>query len=126
MKRLIFNERGVLFPYVLVLFIVVSSTAVLGVEIFVSKQKTAMNLTEYYETKVVELLTLQYLGPQLDEGVAMSGVFVTNKGEVSYSASPEVGQDQYVIHLRTKKKGSNFYSKVIYDQTTKQIVKRID
>ncbi|OZI11937.1 hypothetical protein CEW92_09375 [Bacillaceae bacterium SAS-127] len=126
MKRLIFNERGVLFPYVLVLFIVVSSTAILGVEVFISKQKTAMNLTEYYEIKVMELLTLQYLGPQLDEGGALSGAFVTNKGEVAYSASPEVDQDQYVIYLRTKKEGSNFHSKVIYDQTTKQIVKRID
>lgn len=126
MKGLIFNERGVLFPYVLVLFIVVSSTAVLGVEVFVSKQKTAMNLTEYYEIKVMELLTLQYLDQQLDEGVALSGAFVTNKGEVTYSASPEIDQDQYVIHLRTKKDGTNFHSKVIYDQTAKQIVKRID
>ncbi|MGM7635545.1 hypothetical protein [Bacillus sp. Hm123] len=126
MKRLIFNERGVLFPYVLVLFIVVSSTAVLGVETFVSKQKTAMNLTEYYEIKVIELLTLQHLGQQLAEGVVTTGVFVTNKGEVRYSVSPEVEKDQYVIQLRTKKDGTSFQSNVVYDQTTKQFVKRID
>ncbi|WP_338750065.1 hypothetical protein [Bacillus sp. FJAT-52991] len=126
MKRFILNERGVLFPYVLLLFIVVSSTAILGVEIFISKQRTAMYLTEYYEIKVMELMTLQYLSPQLDQGMAISGVFVTNKGEVNYSASPEIDPDQYVIHLRTKKEGSNFYSKVVYDQTTKQIVKRIE
>ncbi|WP_203361769.1 competence type IV pilus minor pilin ComGG [Bacillus sp. REN10] len=126
MKQWIMNERGMLFPYVLLLFIVVLSTAILGVDIFVSKQRTAMHLTEYYETKVMELLALQHVASQLDQGTAASGVFVTNKGEVHYSVSEETNQDQYIIHLKTKKKDSNFYSKVIYDEKTKQMVKRLE
>ncbi|KKB37272.1 competence type IV pilus minor pilin ComGG [Bacillus thermotolerans] len=122
MRRIVCDERGVLLPYVLLLFIMVSSIAVFGTSVFVSKQQTASLLADYYETKVMELMVLERILPAVQPDVPVSGIFSTNEGEVRYAAVPNEGEEQVVIHLKTEKKGASFSSKVVYHMTQRQIV----
>ncbi|KAB7708781.1 hypothetical protein F9802_01120 [Bacillus aerolatus] len=126
MKSLIVNEKGGLLPYVLLLFVIICTAAVFGTGIFVSKQKTALFLTDYYETKVMELMTLQQVLPSLDKGEALSGSFRTDRGEVVYAAAPNEGEELVVIHLKTLKTDTYFSSRIIYNMAERQIVQWIE
>ncbi|WP_100331550.1 hypothetical protein [Bacillus xiapuensis] len=126
MKGLRLNEKGVLFPYVLLLFAIICALTVAGTGILISKQRTAANFTGYYEAKVMELLTLAHIHSQLDQGAPLSGSYHTNRGTVIYTAVPKKGSEQIVVQFKTDRETSVFRSSIIYDKSKKQIVKRIE
>jgi len=126
MKSLISNEKGVLLPYTILLFTVVCTAAIFGTGIFVSKQKTALFLTDYYETKVIELMALQEVFLLLEKEEEVSGVYHTNHGKVAYEVVAGEAEEVVVIHLKTAKKDTRFSTKLIYSMTEKQIVKWVE
>lgn len=126
MKGIIGNEKGVLLPYTLLLFTVVCTAAIFGTGIFVSKQKTALFLADYYETKVIESMALQEILPLLEQGIPLSGSYYTNRGEVVYAAQPNEGEELVVVHLKTNKLDSRFSTKVIYSMTEREIIQWIE
>lgn len=126
MKGWITNEKGALLPFTLLLLTVVCTTAVFGTGIFVSKQKTALFLTDYYETKVMELMALQAVFPLLENQEPVSGSYYTNHGEVVYAAAPNPEEVTVVIHLRTVKADTRFASKVIYNMADREIIQWVE
>ncbi|KIL75286.1 hypothetical protein [Bacillus badius] len=126
MKGFASNEDGAVLPFTLLLFMVVCTAALFGTGIFVSKQQTALLLTDYYETKVIELMALQEILPLLEGGEAVSGSYRTDRGEVIYAAAPNEGEEAVVIHLKTNKPETFFTTKVVYHLTERQIIKWIE
>ncbi|MEK4028824.1 hypothetical protein MKZ02_09740 [Pseudobacillus sp. FSL P4-0506] len=126
MKGVITNEKGVILPYTLLLFTIVCTAAIFGTGIFVSKQKTALFLTDYYETKVIESMTLQEILPLLEQGTSLSGEYRTNRGKVVYAAQPNEGEELVVVHLKTNKPDSRFSTKVIYSMTERRIIQWVE
>ncbi|WP_404313838.1 hypothetical protein [Bacillus lumedeiriae] len=122
MKCFIDNEKGILLPYTLLLFVIVCTAAIFGTSIFVSKQQTALFLTDYYETKVMELMTLQHAVWLLESEEAISGTYRTNRGEVIYASAPNKGEDVVVIHLKTIKTDTRFSSRIIYHLNERRII----
>lgn len=91
-----------------------------------SKQKTALFLTDYYETKVIESMTLQEILPLLEQGTSLSGEYRTNRGKVVYAAQPNEGEELVVVHLKTNKPDSRFSTKVIYSMTERRIIQWVE
>ncbi|KMY54746.1 hypothetical protein AC623_13055 [Bacillus sp. FJAT-27231] len=126
MKGLISNERGVLLPYTILLFTVVCTAAIFGTGIFVSKQKTALFLTDYYETKVIEFMALQEIFMLLENGEEISGMYRTDRGDVTYKVIPDETEELVAIHLKTAKAETRFSTRIIYSMADRQIVRWIE
>ncbi|OCA92622.1 competence type IV pilus minor pilin ComGG [Pseudobacillus wudalianchiensis] len=126
MKSLISNEKGVLLPYTILLFTVVCTAAMFGTGIFVSKQKTALFLTDYYETKVIEFMALQEIFVLLENGEEISGIYRTDRGDVTYKVIPDETEELVAIHLKTAKAETRFSTRVIYSMADRQIVRWIE
>lgn len=123
MKR--HHENGMIYPYVLLLFMVVNMLVFFGRDILISNQQTAANLADYYEVKIMEMMVLQKLLPLLEAGEGINGRMETNRGSVIYSAVPQGKEsDLMTIVLRTNNEQSSNLVQFIYNKKQKQIIKR--
>ncbi|MBM7650462.1 hypothetical protein JOC78_003453 [Bacillus ectoiniformans] len=120
------NEKGVLFPYVLLLFAGICILAVFSTEIYVTKQKTAANLSAYYEVRLLELMAIRNLLPELDARGASTGVYTTDQGTVAYDIIPMAEPELLEVRLVISNQGSRFTSQILYNKTEKKIIKRTD
>jgi hypothetical protein len=121
-KRLLKNESGMIYPHVLLLLFLISAAAVTATDAAVTKMKTADQLTEYYEMRLIEVMAIRNV---LQNPDVPSFSMETNKG-ITYVLKSDYSETEQSIRVTTTRTSRQFYSTFFYDKEQHQLTKRIE
>ncbi|MBE3569764.1 MAG: hypothetical protein IMW92_06495 [Bacillales bacterium] len=121
------NEKGAVYPYVLLFFIIIQAVIVWGTGIYLSRYQTSKELANYYETKVMETLALKKIlanAPNIESG---QKEYHYSAGKVEYTTKP-YGDPKYVILQLTtnKRNGTSFTTSFLYNKHNGKIEKALN
>ncbi|OKL38096.1 hypothetical protein BLL40_01340 [Domibacillus mangrovi] len=99
-----------------------SAAAVTATDAAVTKMKTADQLTEYYEMRLVELMAIRAILKNPDTA---SFTMKTNKGitDVQLLDPSEI---ERIIRITTTRGHRQFYATFLYDKENHRLTKRIE
>jgi hypothetical protein len=121
------NEKGAVYPYVLVFFIILQAAVVWGTGIYLSRYQTSKELTNYYETKVMETLALKKIlanAPDIESGPK---TYPYSAGKVEYTTKPYEDPQYVILQLTTiKGNGASFTSSFLYNKNNGKIEKALN
>lgn len=121
------NEKGAIYPYVLLVFIILQAAIIGGTGIYLSRYQSSVELANYYETKVMEMLALKKIlgsGPEVDDG---KKVFEYSVGKVEYMFKPYKDPKYAILKLTTiKRNGTSFTTSFLYNKNSGKIEKALD
>jgi hypothetical protein len=121
------NEKGAVYPYVLLFFIILQAAIVWGTGIYLSRYQTSKELANYYETKVMETLALKKIlanAPDVENG---QKVYQYSKGKVEYVTKPYEDPQYVILQLTTiKRNGTSFTSSFLYNKHNGKIEKALN
>lgn len=111
-----------IYPHVLVLLFLMSAAAVTATDAAVTKMKTADQLTEYYEMRLVELMAVRAF---LKNSDTAAFTMKTNKGitKVQLLEQSEIEQS---VHIATTRGERQFYATFLYNKENHRFIKRIE
>ncbi|WP_155894708.1 MULTISPECIES: hypothetical protein [Bacillaceae] len=121
-KRLRKNESGMIYPHVLVLLFLMSAAAVTATDAAVTKMKTADQLTEYYEMRLVELMAVRFVLKNPDTA---SFTMKTNKGTTDVQLLDQ-SEIERSIRITTTRGKRQFYATFLYNKENNRLTKRIE
>jgi hypothetical protein len=111
-----------IYPHVLLLLFLMSAAAVTATDAAVTKMKTADQLTEYYEMRLIEIMAIRNVLQNPDVSFFS---METNKG-ITYVLRSDYSETEQSIRVTTTRTSRQFYSTFFYDKEQHQLIKRIE
>ncbi|RDI41166.1 competence type IV pilus minor pilin ComGG [Falsibacillus pallidus] len=117
------NEKGMVFPMVLVLAMAMMISLTIGASITLAERKYSQEIIEYYKVKTATMLAVSYIQEHIEELDSISA-----QGEMTFSTvriqiEPEEIGDQLIVHLSAVgAEGRKFPMTFVYNKETKKMM----